>query len=231
MGEMNESLYRPSPKDWASIRDLLLERGAEETLETASIAGNVTFIQNAIAIHKPESSIELREALLVAARYGQVGVVKKLVDAGVPTRIRSYSGAPLLSLAAAHPQVLKVLLDADPELLHGRLNWPAISYMGVRFPNEGATPLHFAAAYGSIESTQLLLDHGADLNAVDECGVTPFLVACSVAQKDQIELLARLGAVVHPKRAWEMLGSISGGRQQEAEAGLQLEKLGIAKPT
>ena len=57
----------------------------------------------------------------------------------------------------------------------------------------GRTPLHAAAARGSLELTRLLLEHEADTDAIDEDGVTPEAVARSWVGKDvEAELRLRV---------------------------------------
>ena len=43
----------------------------------------------------------------------------------------------------------------------------------------GSTALHYAAGAGNEKAVRFLIDHGADLNATDENGFTPFMVAQS----------------------------------------------------
>jgi ankyrin len=44
----------------------------------------------------------------------------------------------------------------------------------------GYTPLHYAAANGSIKATELLLARGADINARGKIGITPLHAACGL---------------------------------------------------
>ena len=46
---------------------------------------------------------------------------------------------------------------------------------------DGRTPLHWAATSGSLEIVRLLLDHKAEVDAADNGGWTPFLIAGSVS--------------------------------------------------
>ena len=40
----------------------------------------------------------------------------------------------------------------------------------------GSTPLHLAAMKGHMESVSCLMDHGADEDAVDNAGLTPYVL-------------------------------------------------------
>jgi len=57
------------------------------------------------------------------------------------------------------------------------------------------TPLHFAAVYGCLEAIQLLIENGADVNAVDSSGHTPLALAEKQRRKRPIRLLIEYGAV------------------------------------
>ncbi len=62
---------------------------------------------------------------------------------------------------------------------------------------EGTTPLMLAALYGTPEMVKLLLDHGADPNAVDKRGASALLFAVGDARK--VEALLARGANVNAR--------------------------------
>jgi ankyrin repeat protein len=59
---------------------------------------------------------------------------------------------------------------------------------------DGKTPLHYAAQYGSTDVAQLLVDHGGDAAAKDFNDVTPLHEAAENGFKEIVELLVRNGA-------------------------------------
>jgi len=61
---------------------------------------------------------------------------------------------------------------------------------------KAAKSLHQAAADGDIEQVKLLISKGADVNAEDEDGYTPYYWAVMDAGKDIVELLTAKGATV-----------------------------------
>ena len=54
--------------------------------------------------------------------------------------------------------------------------------------------LHFAASYESYEDVSLLLDHGAQVNAKGDIGLTPLHCAASKGKLEIVELLLKNGA-------------------------------------
>ena len=59
---------------------------------------------------------------------------------------------------------------------------------------EGVTPLHFAAGYGTPESIIALLEAGAEVNARNEEGVTPLHLAALYGNPETIAALVEAGA-------------------------------------
>jgi ankyrin repeat protein len=58
----------------------------------------------------------------------------------------------------------------------------------------GWRPLHLAAANSNLESMKLLIAQGADVNAPNGEGVTPYALAQQKNQREAAELLRRHGA-------------------------------------
>jgi ankyrin repeat protein len=64
-----------------------------------------------------------------------------------------------------------------------------------------ATALHAAAAVGHIRLIELLIDKGADLNALDRRGITPLIIACATGQISSAKALIKAGADISIKPA------------------------------
>lgn len=95
-----------------------------------------------------------------------------LLDAAGATK---YNSPALLELLRGRLDGLAEQLDADPALVDRRFPELDCGASGGRLLTlRGATLLHVAAEYGSLEAAVLLLDRGADVNAravVNEAGV------------------------------------------------------------
>lgn len=117
-------------------------------------------------------------ALLVAIGGNKVAQVTELIAStphvvGIPGLDGVY---PLhLAVAGAHPDMVKVLLDARPNL-------------EVKDPL-GATPLMWAVENNSVELVGTLLEKGADLEATDADGNRPLHYATKADSAEMVELL------------------------------------------
>jgi ankyrin repeat protein len=63
----------------------------------------------------------------------------------------------------------------------------------------GDTPLHVAAIWGDVEAIRLLVQAGADINALESFGYTPLHQAAEQGKKEAYDLLISLGADVDIK--------------------------------
>ncbi len=87
-----------------------------------------------------------------------------------------------LSCFFGHFETTRYLINAG-----ARLNWPSQNRMR-------ATPLHSAAAGGHAKLVLLLLEHGADPNALQEGGFTPLHAAAQNGDVESIRALLFHGA-------------------------------------
>jgi ankyrin repeat protein len=107
------------------------------------------------------------------ARSPELGVcIDLLANAGGTTR---YDSPGVLDILRDRADRLTRQLDAGPDLISKRYPQLDCGSTGARrLLLQGATLLHVAAEYGSMESARLLLSHGASVNArasVDEAGI------------------------------------------------------------
>jgi ankyrin repeat protein len=95
-----------------------------------------------------------------------------LVEAGGTTK---YNNPPVLDLLRSRLDLLAKHLDLDPSLVKRR--FPELDFGSTgarRLKLQGATLLHVAAEYGNVAAAKLLVERGADVNAladIDDLGV------------------------------------------------------------
>ena len=125
-----------------------------------------------------------------ACTMGELSRVKALVEQQ-PELINAYApdGFQLLGLAAffGHADIVEFLLKKGAEV-----NSPSHNAMRVM-------PLHSAIANRRAAIVQLLLDHGADVNATQADDFTPLHEAAQTGLLDVTQWLLERGASVNPR--------------------------------
>lgn len=121
----------------------------------------------------------------------EIAVLRAWIDQGAEFRLEVKEEAPpqpvdpkvAALLAAVRSEELKTV---DPALVNAR-------------DQGGSTPLHHAAAFGSLKTMQLLLEQGAEVNAKNRRGATPLHWA--IHDETKVRLLVERGAAVNTKQA------------------------------
>jgi ankyrin repeat protein len=98
-------------------------------------------------------------ALMSAARSGELDTVELLLATGMDLTARTKEGETVLMLAVDHPDILRLLIKAG-------------SGANARDKKGRTALLHAAERSGPVESIQVLLDAGADPGAKDDQGRT-----------------------------------------------------------
>jgi ankyrin repeat protein len=129
------------------------------------------------------SPAERASIFVNSARNGQIDEVRKALDAGQPVDAVDSLGQSALLAAISHDNLeeVKLLLahGADPNF-HDDAGW---------------TSLHYAAYFGSeVVILGELLDRKANINAVNDRGITALYLASATGHEHQVKLLLVSGA-------------------------------------
>ena len=125
----------------------------------------------------------------------EIGILRAWIDQGADFRIEVQEEAPakpvdprlanlLSAVRSSDTRVVEKLIAETPDLVNAR-------------DQEGSTPLHHAAGFGSTATIKLLLDKGADVNAANRRKSTPLFWA--IHDEAKVGLLLERGADINAK--------------------------------
>jgi uncharacterized protein len=173
-------------------------------LHLACVNGNASLIERLLkaGADANEISSEGETALMTAARTGAVEAVKVLLAQGADVNAKeSWHGETALMWAVAqkHAAVARELIahGADVNAHSAVNNWERQQSAEPRekwLPLGGLTPLEFAARHGCVNCIPVLVEAGADVNAVDQDGISALLSAIINGHYDAAVLLVEKGA-------------------------------------
>ncbi|KAM6298254.1 ankyrin repeat and SOCS box protein 3 [Aegotheles albertisi] len=142
-------------------------------------------------------------AVGLAAREGNVKMLRKLIKQGYSIDVADNRGWMPIHEAAAHnsSECLRLLLSAAP----------SDDYIGSK-TFEGNCALHLSACRGALESARVLLEAGADPNEVTTEATTALFLAVQNGHADIVKFLLQHGANVrgpHSFSGWNSLHQAS----------------------
>jgi cytohesin len=191
-------MIRRQDKPLERTAEVLLAHGAE--VDAKDKSGNTPFhfaVRNGhgklidllqakgAIISKDDNLLADEEVSLYAVWSNHADVLKVLLDHGADVNTADRYGWSLLHYAAgkgsASTAMTRMLLDkgANPNVVEREYGW---------------TPLHRAAGKGHRTRVELLISHGASVNAKDWYGKTPLSLAKEEGHTEIIELLRKHGA-------------------------------------
>ncbi|WP_417470984.1 ankyrin repeat domain-containing protein [Maricaulis sp.] len=161
--------------------------GAEITLETAALEGDIATIQSLAGEADVSTARDFagRPVLQAAARAGQGEAILALIAAGAPVDGLDSIGFTALFEAAreGHDAAVSALLDQGADINH------------IAEPHGlSLTPLHLAAIGGNAAVVQTLMQAGARPDVQGVTGATPMLWAAFEGQHDAVKALLQGGA-------------------------------------
>ena len=184
---MDEFLEAVTKGDRARVRELLAQDPS--LIERKSESG-VSAVLLSVYYQKPEIAHDLvasgaRIEIFEAAALGDAVRARELLqqDPGLANAF-AVDGFQPLGLASffRQPALVSLLLDAGAEVNSASRN------------SQRVMPLHSSVASHSLDITRVLLEHGADVNAVQQAGYTPLLEAAQAGELEILDLLLQYGA-------------------------------------
>jgi ankyrin repeat protein len=165
-----------------SLAKLLYTYGASMNLDMACCLGRIELVSAIIAANPSLVNAGGDYGpLCMAVDYGHMDIVKLLIRNGVDLNAPWYTNTYMGYAMDQGPKMIRFLLEsgADPN----NANWLGVTY------------LHKAAWLGRLECAQLLIEFGADLNAIDEeYHSTPLGWAAKYGQTEMVRFLLNKGA-------------------------------------
>jgi len=173
-------------------------------LYLASVNGSSAAIEKLLRAGADANAIsnDGETALMTASRTGSVEAVKVLLAHSADVNAKeSWHGETALMWAVSqkHTAAARELIakGADVNARSTVNNWERQNTAEPRekwLPLGGLTPLEFAARQGCVDCIPMLLEAGADINAVDQDDITPLLSAIINGHYDAAGVLLQKGA-------------------------------------
>jgi ankyrin repeat protein len=156
------------------------------TLPRAAETGNSAEIQRLLHDGRPvdeRGGFMDETGLIIAARHGNLGIMRTLLKAGADINAKSKYGDTALTASTyfCHPNVSEFLLEHNADV--------NVSNYG-----HGSTPLMLAAECGDTAVVKALINKGGDINAKNKKGVAALYPATVKGYTEIVQALLDAGA-------------------------------------
>ena len=179
-----------NPCDLNAIK-FLVDNGAggEDALLLAMMRDNLDILDIFINTYRDTPNQKGETPLHLAATYGRLNAIKRLVQRGADIEATDNNGCTPLhrAIQVGNIATVKTLLNLGASIL-ARDHW-------------GATSLHFAAGHSTVEMVQTVLDYQQDINAITTSGYNALSWAIRRGDPKLILLLYNNGARLLEKDA------------------------------
>lgn len=145
------------------------------------------------AVDQPEETSTAKKTdIFVAMKSGNQEKVKEKLDKGFDIKAINLDFETVLfnAIRFHYEDVIKYILEKDPSQIN--------------FKNDGGyTPLFYAIQYGTLETVKYLVEHGANVNEINEKNnnLTPLFYAALFGDLEKVKFLVSKGADIHAKNA------------------------------
>lgn len=174
-----------SPRDAVNRGDQPLDvLTPDAKIAVAIKRGDVDTIKE--ALERESTDPAMRDSMLsMAARYGQVKVIKTLLDGGANVEVKDKRGRTPLMLAvqSRNPEAVSVLIEEGANV-------------NSKDQAEGTALFGASGPFGNEAVVAELLDAGAQVNVYDKNGMTPLMWAVRFGDVQRVDALLKAGATV-----------------------------------
>lgn len=176
------ALFRAAANGDRQMVDMLIEMQANPNIAEKDLGRSAIDVARDKGHHEVVRILERGEAVLHAARRGELKLLESLLDTGASMNLCDQYGLTAIHVAAikGHKDAVMTLVEfgADLECRDA----------------EGHTPLHLAVEGGCLETVEVLINRGANVNAKSKRGATPLYVSRMMGYEDVSRLLIDKGA-------------------------------------
>ncbi|XP_058207300.1 protein VAPYRIN-like [Rhododendron vialii] len=177
------ALYRAAANGDRRMVEVLVELGADPTVGSMDRGRSAIHVARDKGHTEVVNILERGEAVLEAARRGDLNHLESLLDRDASVSFRDQYGLTALHVAAfkGHKDAVMMLVELGSAELECR-------------DHEGHTPLHLAVEGGHAEMVEVLVNRGANVNASSKKGATPLYLARAMGYDDISQFLVDSGA-------------------------------------